>query len=802
MLVVLITSLLVSSCTRSLATSGSGHNVSESASDLPFNLQDTAPIVLHVLAVLPTAAKRSDHDSTNAVFQWENGEEILPGATVALREIRESDSLLNDYQLEVIPVKVPSCDYSRGIVPFIRELTSGQNNVIGFVGYFCHNLQQCLSYLIQREGIGTLQLSAVAANEEYCRSCPRHSILPSVEFHARAVMKLIQKLEWSNVAIISNEDLLSAKQVFRDHAKKEGIDVSLDIVSQIITSEQTAQFLQELLVSATNIIIAFVAPSEAIEIMCIAQREGFKWPDYAWIFMEIGVSEIATLPEICSHLTIAAVMSNSVFVRTIPRTNRMDFLPSGLNYSAYYNAYLGELEKSAKELNVSLQNNPYASVLYDSIWAIALAINRSLGILNERNLSFVNNMCHTKFDSEIGSILEEQLSELSFQGATGFLNFSQRAAVVITSVDLLQHRNGQSELIGEYNVSLDELQLDLSKLGKIPSTTLARIYVLFPVYLTVLLTVMVVLCFALTTVSMCIFFYYRNQPAIKASSSTLSICLFIGCYFHLTSSLFHTVNSGISKHESGEALRGFTCSFDVFLFNLGFDIVFATIIAKTLRIYFIFRPFRRVERVSARVCSDQGLFILILIIVGLKLMFLTLWTSIDIQRLIDVEQFITTSVPPYFIVVQQCHSRYFELWLALHVGYSVLLLLSMVVLAILTRKIKRDHFNNTKRISTLTAVLFFHVCTSLSLWLVLRLIGETILSKVMFALSTMFTAVFCQAFLIAPKIVPLVFNRIKHGKPVPHRQFSTTSLFLSTQTTRIDIDVPKSSAHYYLHVNK
>ena len=70
--------------------------------------------------------------------------------------------------------------------------------------------------------------------------------------------------------------------------------------------------------------------------------------------------------------------------------NPETLLPSGLNYSAYYEAYLQELEKSSTELNVSLQSNPYANVLYDSIWAVALTINRSLSVLNERNLSLAN----------------------------------------------------------------------------------------------------------------------------------------------------------------------------------------------------------------------------------------------------------------------------------------------------------------------------------------------------------------------------------------------------------------------------
>ena len=776
----LIPCLLVSCCTRSLASSGSSHNISELATNsLP---EDTIPTVVHVLAVLPIAT--SGLDDTEGMFQWKRGEEILPGATLALKEISESNDLQTGYKIEIIPIRIPSCNYIKGVVPFVRELTSGRNNVIGIVGYFCHNLQQYFSYLVQHENIGALQLSAIASHEEYCSSCQQHSILPSAEFNARAVTNLLQRLEWSKIAIINNNDLSNAKLVFRHGTREKRINVALELEAPLITSELITQFLHGLLVSGTNIIVAFVSPSEAVEIMCKAKLHDFKWPDYAWIFMEINMNEIeiAISSKRCSQLTTFAIMDNSLFVHAWLKTNRMGLFPSGHNYSSYHNAYLEELEKSMIELNSSLQNNPYASVLYDSIWAIALSLNGSLSMLNERNLSFTNYFRHRK--SGIRDILEEQLSELSFQGATGFLNFSQRTAGVVISVELFQYWNDQPELIGVYNVSLDDLELDVSKLGEIPISTLARSYVLFPIWLTVILTLMVVISFALTIVSMCVFLYYRNQPAIKATSSTLSICMFVGCYFLLTSSLFHTINSGVSKHESGDILRGFICSLDVYLFNIGFDIVFATVIAKTLRIYFIFRPFRR----AGRICSDQGLFALILTIVGFKLMLLILWNSIDINHLIDIEQYVTTSVPPYFIVVQQCHSRYMGTWIAVHSSYSIILLLIMVVLAILTRKIKRDHFNNTKKINTLTAVLLFHVCISLSLWLMLRQIRATILSKVMYTLSTMFTAVLCQAFLIAPKIVPLVYNRIKHGKPVPQHQVSTMSILsidTYTQTTKI-----------------
>ena len=57
------------------------------------------------------------------------GEEILPGAQLAINEISDTSNLLSVHQLEVIPVKVPKCELSEGIVPFFEELTSNRTTL-------------------------------------------------------------------------------------------------------------------------------------------------------------------------------------------------------------------------------------------------------------------------------------------------------------------------------------------------------------------------------------------------------------------------------------------------------------------------------------------------------------------------------------------------------------------------------------------------------------------------------------------------------------------------------------------------
>ena len=216
-------------------------------------------------------------------------------------------------------------------------------------------------------------------------------------------------------------------------------------------------------------------------------------------------------------------------------------------------------------------------------------------------------------------------------------------------------------------------------LGIIPSDTLDHIYVEYSIALTVFVAI---LGFTLTTISICLFIYYRKEPAVKATSSTLSLCMFIGCYLLLTSSFFQVITNGTSVYGSKQSLQVFICMFDTSITNVGIDIVFATVIAKTLRIYFIFNTFGKVSKL----CSDQGLFIFISSILSVKIIMLIIWASFDVLRLIDVQQLVSNTVPPFIRVVQPCRSVHHEFWIffafGLAASYSTLLALIMVLLAI------------------------------------------------------------------------------------------------------------------------
>ena len=78
---------------------------------------------------------------------------------------------------------------------------------------------------------------------------------------------------------------------------------------------------------------------------------------------------------------------------------------SGQTYKEYYDDYLQHLSQVAAQYNISLNPNPYANALHDSVWATAIALNASLQTIKTGTAERKRNLNNT--------ILETANNELS-----------------------------------------------------------------------------------------------------------------------------------------------------------------------------------------------------------------------------------------------------------------------------------------------------------------------------------------------------------------------------------------------------
>ena len=696
---------------------------------------------LEIIVVVPTTEKEQDY-CNGSHPEWERGEEILPGAYVAESEINDSPIWLQP--LKIIPIVVPQCSITANIDDFVGNLTSKiHTKPVAIVGYFCDNLGYFFSQLAGREHFGVIQILATLPLLPRLNSAHKilHHMLPSPAYCARAAVILCEHLGWSHVGVIGiglyhDTHFSRMREEFLYKARQHNITIVFQMERNFINLP--SQILNEVKQSLAKVIVVFLPPSEVVNLICEAYLQGLKWPDYVWLFVEIDSNKLMTRDTgSCTVDMMIEAMENVLFLDLKKwQQNEEQILYSGRNYTTFHGSYLQKLKEST---NIEcLQSNPYARVLYDSIWAIVLAINRSQ-----------TSILPLQTKHSTMTAIANDLSTLSFQGASGLVNFSQNSAALRLPVDINQIYQDEATQIGTYDPYSDSLSLNVSLLGDIPNDQLDQVYLLYPLYLTVVLLVFLISSLIFTTITMSLFIHYRKNPEVKATSTILSMCMFVGCYCLITSSLIHTIASGCVIENT--VLRYAECWGNTLLFTVGMDMVLATVFTKALRIYRIFNTFGKLSSIW----SDKGLFAIILCVVSIKVLIMVIWAAIDINHLIDKRMLSLQRSPPYYVVIQKCYSQHLGIWVAIIFGYSGILFVPMITAAILTRRIKGEHlrFKDSKKICLLVAVLFILMCTGNALWFFLRAIGANIASKVIYSLGFTLAALFCQFFLFLPKII-------------------------------------------------
>ena len=87
----------------------------------------------------------------------------------------------------------------------------------------------------------------------------------------------------------------------------------------------------------------------------------------------------------------------------------------------------------------------------------------------------------------------------------------------------------------------------------------------------------------------------------------------------------------------------------------------------------------------------------------------------------------------------------------------------MVLLAVLTRKIKRKNYKDSKKINILVAALIIDTCIGTPLWIMFRSVDATILSRISYNIAwhLIVAAVLYRIILILPKLLPFVVRECR-----------------------------------------
>ena len=679
-------------------------------------------ILLHILAVLSFEEK----SNVSSNISWIQGGDIFHGACLAAQDINKHPDLLSQFEVVPVPVLVPDCDPVKGIHKLLEALLDPSMNVVGVTGMFCDKVAEVYSPIVRRWKGNVLQGLGSSLHKGNGSDIFASYILPSHEDVAEAVISVLHSFNWIRFGIVyAQADYKSyvnlnylrvAKQLTgimnARYSQMNHILFEYDL--QALQSFEIGLFLEDLKSSKANVFVLLLPPKTATSIIQEVVKERLVWPQYVWIFVLLEPSSILLSP----------VWENAFF---------MSYRLPHLDYS-----------NSSCADNITSVTHSYDSLLYDSVWRLALALNNSL-------TSFKTGLPQTN-DNNRNTRIWNDLNNLTLV-KSGWVNLKMRGKWLQLDVHLI--KNQTAHMIGQYSFNNHSILVDEDVLLSVPPDRFKYVLLKFPLTLSISLYIWLALTFTLVTVNFTLLVFFRKEREVKASSVPLSMCIFVGNYLMLLSATNYTI--GI---EMFGTLRHVTCNVDYIGFSVGFDLVLATALMRTFRIWYIFHHFK----VLGKNWADSRLMLAVIAIVSLKLFLLMLWISVDNANLIDIVIFQHAEIPPYYLVLQSCHSDYHGLWLTVAFLYTVVLLILLFLLAIKTCGINRKDFKDTKKTILMVICQLVILVIGCLLWGILRGVGQKIASYTSLILGYTISVFVVQISLFLPKLFPPLHRHMQKIK--------------------------------------
>ena len=497
----------------------------------------------------------------------------------------------------------------------------------------------------------------------------------------------------------------------------------------------------------TGVLVNLLGLQQSVALLSYTYRHGLVYPHYTWI--HVGLHPLWLFIAYGKSIVNKTARGHVLLFAKHSTESRDTYLVSNQTFSQYSAKFRALYKKQLQPIfNFSSESIIVETHYYDQVWAIALAVNDSLAELKNRNLSIDN---YTIGQPAITAVIEEQLKNLRFQGASGWIEFNQYRSVSTPIEVFWILDNGHFKQVGIYN-SLDfHVNINSSDL---PSDTVPRVYeyILIPLPVAIVLYILTGGVIIFTTIQLILYLYYRHHKVIKATSPFLSLLMFAGCYLFCAAAI--QLNTFGSFVLSPETFTAMAITNFLFITN-GISLTLITLFIKLLRVYRIFTCWKKN---LGKQWNNLPLLLTIL--------FLSVIPNIGLAVLITLKppthssyyyKFFSGNLPMIEIHTRiEPTSNYTFIGLA--AIYTTVFLTLVLYMGIRNRKIKMKNFNSTGQVYLLLAVLVIAICLTISIVIIFLVREqEPIANAVMATLFLIFVTA-CQLILFLPKILTAMFD--------------------------------------------
>ena len=677
-------------------------------------------------------------------------------------EINNRTDLLPGYHIELIVENIEACSRTEagiGLSNLVRYTVDPPcRPVVAVTGLVCSSHTAALSPVAGHNGFDLIQLS-IANSPLFKTSSSSFShlwrFLGSDTDYADTALALMDQFGWSTIGLVydvgSAFHLETAQYFSRQIRESNNKTIAFDIAVSGTNPLYFEQVLFQLRNSEETIMLVSLNAHQVCLLLNQTLNEGFVYPHYTWILVETTVDSLVSANVLDPTIIYNASRGHiHLFAQTHPE-NKSLTLPSGdtiASLDTKYELAFNEVMKDYSSRYNVTRYMPFESYLYDQVWALSLALNKSLPLLANRNLSIDN---YTIGQREITDVIEQQLANLSYQGASGWVEFNEHRTISTPIEIFWILENGVEQHVGLYNPLSPSGFLVNIETSQLPRDTLPRIYHLIYQPVAILLYMLIAALIIFTTVQLILYLLYRDHKVIKATSPYLSLLMFAGCYLLCVAGTMTTTLSTFLIPGKDFLIL---LTIDSIIVLNGFSLILITIFIKLLRIYRIFSS--KLSKDLGKYWSNFPLLLTIIFLTALPntivlpiiLMHPFHYNTIHVHRGTSTEVDINDMSPNYFLTV------------GLIAGYIALFSCVILCLVIRTCNIRHKNFNDTKKLNFFNFILFFTTALFIPLYMILQLSDIETIANIVLVVACIIITGASQFILFLPKVLPTVLTSV------------------------------------------
>jgi gamma-aminobutyric acid type B receptor len=563
----------------------------------------------------------------------------IPAVDVALRLINSNETILPEYHLMYTEIIDPQCKDTPGVQGLIDHVTNSSRTIteVIIIGADCSISSQPIASLAPLWNL--VQISPVSSSPRLSDSAVYSTFLRVVapdNSIAIGIVQLMKFLEWKYISIITQEEDIFT--LTRDALMERVQNSSLTTLSSVSfpSDESPQNALRNLKASSGRIIFLNCYSQYALEILCQALSLGMTYPDYAWITFGWYFDRFWSHPypdrnyaafNTCKPAELENIVNHMIFIDHYSRQDDQDSetIIGGLNRSTYEQEY-------RKQWNKTFGNESHPDQLedgkfiYDATWLGALALHKTDKDLKEMNPSRgLENFTYGSAD--IRKLIFKHALATSFNGATGSVKLLPNGDRG-PELRFYQYRRQGGALNRSYVGFMDDSQMltifthsqPLYRDGTPKSHIHETIHVaLFAAYtvLSVAGAVFAIACLIFNVI-------FRNKMIVKLSSPYLNIIFIIGILMIYLLVIFLGIDDNLVDIQ---VMSGF-CQATVWIGVIAFTLVYGVVLAKTFKVFYIFKNLQVSKPDQKRTIQDWHMFIFIGCLLAIDILFLIIVTAV------------------------------------------------------------------------------------------------------------------------------------------------------------------------------